>query len=409
MRFGLLSIIALLMSAVLIQLSNGLQGILLPVRASLGEFSVFSIGMLSTAFFIGLIIGCLFCPWIVRRVGHIRSFTAFAAIASISALLHSVYFNELAWWAARMLTGICFAGMQMILESWLNERATNDTRGKILSVYTLLNLGFIVAGQQLLNLADPQNFILFVFASITLSLAVIPVALTTSPSPSPVGRVKLRIKWLYSISPAGVIGSLGVGLTNGAFWGLGALYAQQTGLSISQITLFMSILVLGGAVLQWPLGWISDRVDRRVIIIIACVASALSALFIASQILSAIPWLFILIGIFGAFALPIYALCLAHASDHTNASDTLGISGGLLLVYSIGAMVGPVIASSLMELLGTNMLFIYTSVTHASVAALIYWRVRTSEAVAIGEKDTFVAVPETLPAINELDPRTKNI
>jgi MFS family permease len=406
MRFGILSIIALLMSAALIQLSNGLQGILLPVSANMGEFSVFSIGILSTSFFIGLIIGCLFCPWMVRRVGHIRSFTALAAIASISALLHSVYFNEIAWWTARMLTGICFAGMQMVLESWLNERATNNTRGKILSIYTLLNLGFIVAGQQLLNLADPRSFMLFVFASMFLSLAVIPVALTTSPSPAPVRQVKLRIKWLYSISPAGVIGSLGVGLTNGAFWGLGALYAQQIGLTTPQITVFMSILVIGGALLQWPLGWISDRVDRRFIIIISCLASALSALFIASQLMSTVTWLFVLIGIFGAFALPIYALCLAHASDHTGASNTLGVSGGLLLIYSAGAMIGPVIASTLMELYGTKMLFFFTSFVHVMVAALIYWRVRISSPVINEEKDMFVAVLETLPVVNELDPRS---
>lgn len=387
------------------QLSNGLQGTLLPVRANLDDFSVFSIGMLGSAFHGGLVLGCFICPWMVKRVGHIRAFTAFAAIASIAALIHMIIVSEIVWWLARAFTGICFAGMQIVIESWLNERATNKTRGTILSIYTLVNLVLIIAGQQLMNVADPNGVLLFTLASIILSLSVIPVALTTSPSPSPITRIRLRLKWIYSISPAGVIGAIGVGLANGAFWGMGALYAQKIGLSIQQIALFMSVAVIGGALFQWPLGWLSDRIDRRIIIIVSCMGASISAVLIATGVFYDVQMLFILVAIFGGFSLPMYALCLAHANDHVDAIDTLEVSGGLLLLYAVGATLGPFIASSLMELTTPGFLFIFTMLIHASIAALIFWRVRISEPIAYAEKDSFVALPETLPAINELDPR----
>jgi len=405
MRITLLSIIALLISTALIQTSNGLQGTLLPIRADIETFSALSIGIMGSAFYVGLILGCNICAWMVVRVGHIRSFTAFAAIASVSVLLHILVIDEIAWWIARALSGVCFAGMQMVIESWLNDRATNSSRGKILSFYTLINLSLIIAGQQIIGLSNPSAFTLFVVASMLLSLAVIPVVLTTSPSPAPVARTKLRIIWLYSISPAGVIGSLGVGLATGAFWTLGPLFALQYGLTISEITMFMSISVLGGVLALWPLGWISDLVDRRLIIVIVCLGATIVAGVIAAHLTEGLIWLLVLIGMFGAFCFPLYAICLAHANDFVAAPNTLGISGGLLLLYSIGAALGPLLGSSLMYAYDHYMLFYFTASIHLILAILIIWRMFISASIDASRKDDFVAVPKTSPAVNELDPR----
>lgn len=405
MRTTLFSIIALLFSTALIQMSNGLQATLLPIRANLDGFSTFSIGILGSAFHGGLMVGCLLCPLVVRRAGHIRSFTAFAAIAAISALLHLLFFQQWIWWMARALTGICFAGMQMVIESWLNERANNHTRGKILAVYTLTNLTLIVAGQQLMNTAPATGFALFALASIILSAAVIPIALTTSPSPAPIERVRLRIGWLYSVSPAAVIGAFGVGVANGSFWSLAPLFGQQANFSIAQITLFLAVTVLGGAAAQWPAGWISDLVDRRKVIVIACLGAAFAGTFIVYA--QQLAFIYVLIAgvLFGVFSLPLYAICLAHASDHTASSDTLGVSGGLLLLYAIGATFGPLLAAFAMQIINNGALFYFTVTTHILLAAAIFMRTRISMPIAPQQKDPFVAIAETSPVVVELDPR----
>ena len=408
MRITLLSIIALLFSTALIQTSNGLQGTLLPIRADIETFTALSIGIMGSAFYVGLILGCTICPWMVVRVGHIRSFTAFAAIASVSVLLHILIINEVTWWLARALSGLCFAGMQMVIESWLNDRATNASRGRILSFYTLINLTLIIAGQQLISISHPTGFILFIFASILLSLAVIPVALTKSPTPTPVARAQLRILWQYSISPAGVIGALCVGLATGAFWTLGPLFALDYGLTVEQVTWFMSMSVLGGVLALWPLGWISDLVDRRLIITFASVGSVIIAVVIITHLTEGLVWLYALTTLFGAFSFPLYALCLAHANDYVGTNDALEISGGLLLLYSIGAALGPLIGSSLMYSYNYYMLFYFTAAIHFILALLICWRMFISTSVDPARKDNFVAIPKTSPTVNELDPRTHN-
>lgn len=406
MRITLLSIIALLLSTALIQTSNGLQGTLLPIRANIETFSALSIGIMGSAFYVGLILGCNICPWMVVRVGHIRSFTAFAAAASFGVLLHILLIDEITWWLSRALSGLCFAGMQMVIESWLNDRATNESRGRILSFYTLINLSLIIAGQQIIGLSNPDGFILFIFASMLLSLAVIPVALTTSPSPAPASKAQLRITWLYGISPAGVIGALGVGLATGAFWALGPLFALEYGLTVRQVTTFMSMSVLGGVLALWPLGWVSDLVDRRLIIVIASFGAAIIAAVIVAHLTDGLIWLYVLTALFGAFCFPLYAICLAHANDYIGPADALGVSGGLLLLYSIGAVLGPLIGSSLMHSYNHYMLFYFTATIHFILALLIIWRMMISDSIDAALKDDFVAVPKTSPAVNELDPRS---
>lgn len=405
MRITLLSILALLFSTALIQTSNGLLGTLAPIRAGIELFSDLSIGIMGSSFYLGLIAGCYFGAWVVQRVGHIRSFTAFAAIASITSLLYVLVINEYAWWLIRGLTGLCFAGMQMVIESWLNERATDSNRGKILSFYTLINLSLIIVGQQIMQFSSASGFVLFMIASVLLSLAVIPVALTTSPSPMIPKNAQLRIIWLYKRSPAGVIGVVGAGLTTGAFWTLGPLFALKYGFTISQIATFMSIAVLGGVLALWPIGWISDLIDRRLMIVIASICAALLALVIAAHLVNGILLNYVMVGLFGAFCFPLYAICLAHANDVSDSSEAISISGGLLLLYSIGAMIGPFVASVLMDAYDHYMLFYFTAVMHLILALMIIWRMKVSPPIRSDEKDKFVALPKTSPVVGELDPR----
>ena len=256
---------------------NGLLGTLLPIRAQIEKFSTLHIGVLGSAYFLGFAVGCVSAPFVVRRVGHIRSYTAMVCIASSVVLIHALSLNPYVWWLLRFITGFCFAALYMIIESWLNEKSTAANRGVIFSFYSVISMTVITAGQLMISLHNPGDFHLFCFAAILISLAAIPIALTTAKSPAPIEVVKLRLRRLYRSSAVGSTGCLAVGLVNGSFWSVGPVFAQKSGLDISGVAFFMSITVIAGALGQAPLGFMSDRTDRRRIIAFTCFAAALSA------------------------------------------------------------------------------------------------------------------------------------
>ncbi len=271
-------ITALLLSVALLLMGNGLQGTLLPVRANLEAFSALDIGVLGSSYFIGFAAGCLYGPRLIRRAGHIRAFAALVAIASCVVLVHALFLNPVLWWGLRATTGFCFAVLYMVIESWLNEKSTNETRGFIFSLYTMINLTVITIGQLMLGLDRPEDFPLFLLASILVSLTAVPVALTRAEAPAPVQSVKIRLKYLYNLSPVGVMGCLAVGLANGSFWALAPVFAQMKGADTWGVAIFMSVAVIAGAIGQWPLGRLSDKTDRRRIIIVATCGSATAGL-----------------------------------------------------------------------------------------------------------------------------------
>ena len=265
---------ALLLSVAILLLGNGLQGTLLPVRAQLEEFTSIEIGILGSAYFVGFALGCLLAPYLIRRVGHIRAFTAMVSIASTVSLAHALILIPEVWWVFRGLTGFCFAGLYMVIESWLMEKSSNETRGLVFSIYTIINLTVVTAGQMLTAVDDPFNFPLFALASILVSLAAVPVALTKSPAPEPPSTVRIRPVHLFRISPVGLVGSVAVGLVNGAFWSLGPVFAQREEGNVTAVAIFMSLVVISGAVGQWPLGRASDRFDRRLVLVIGAAGAA---------------------------------------------------------------------------------------------------------------------------------------
>ena len=375
--FRILSSVAPLLLGVAILLTGqGLQGTLLPVRANLEGFSTLSIGLMGGAYFFGFTLGCLRGSVLLRRVGHIRVFAAMTAAASAVPLLHGLWVEIWLWWLLRFATGYCFAVLYVVIESWLNEQSPNETRGMVFSAYTLITLTVLAVGQQMLLLYDPQQMYLFAIASALVSLAAIPVVLSVAPTPTQTEeRVRLDLRRLFRISPAGTLGCLASGMANGPFWALAAVFVAGYSPDVSLAAWFMTAAVLGGAVGQWPLGLWSDRVDRRWVIAFAALAGLLVGL---------LSWLFftrltpaLLLGLgaaWGAVAFPIYAVSVAHTNDHARPGEYVMISSGLLLMYGIGAIAGPFVASLAMQVTGAGGLFLYTAVIHLALLAYVAFR-----------------------------------
>ncbi len=407
MRAILGSVAALMISAGILIMGNGLQGTLLPVRAQLEHFSTPTIGIMGSFYFIGFGLGCVLGPLVIKRVGHIRTFAALAAVAAAVPLVHAIFPDPWPWTFLRVFTGLCFAGLYTVIESWLNERATNETRGQILSLYVVVNFAAIVAGQMLIGIGEPIGFELFSLVAIMVTLAVVPIAMTTASAPQPPTAVRLRLLRLYRLSPVGFVGCVVVGVTNGAFWTLAPAFVTATTGTTDSVAFFMSVAVAGGALLQWPLGRLSDRFDRRWVIIGTCFAGIASG--VSLYLFGPVPTgLYVAAFAFGGSALSMYALCVAHANDYVDPADAVETSSGLLLTFAAGAVLGPFLGSIVMGSVGPGGLFLYTALFHALLAAFAFYRMRRRATLPSGEKERFVAVEPRLGAqVYELDPRAE--
>ncbi len=401
LKTSMLSVAALLLSVSVLLMGSGLLGTLIPIRANLESFGVIEIGILGSFYFVGFTLGCWSGPLLIARVGHIRTYLAFVCVASIGALVHALVVEPWTWWLMRATTGFCFSVLFIVIESWLNERSDNATRGTVFSIYMVINLTVLMIGQLMLTLVDPKSFALFALAAILFSLAALPVAMTRSQSPAPIPVVMPRLLRLYSLSPVGFLGCFAVGLANGAFWSLGPVFAMDRGLSTPSVALFMSAVVLGGAIGQWPLGRLSDLMDRRYIILLNCVGAAIAAIVLSVLPLSSETAMFACGFSFGVFALPLYALAVAHANDFTPATDYVETSSGLLLVLGLGSSIGPILSSTLDSLAGRQTLFGYTALVHVLIAGFVVWRITRRAPVATDEKgdftDTLVAAQTFAP------------
>ena len=363
---------ALLIAVALLLTGNGLLGTLIPVRAQLDNFSIFSIGLLGSSYFIGFGAGCFYGPHLLRRAGHIRVFTAMASIVSAVVLGHGLIALPFPWWLMRVITGFCFAVLYIVIESWLNEASTNQTRGKVLSAYLVINLTVVTIGHMMLTLDDPAEFNLFALASILVSIAVVPIALTAARAPREIEAVHLRIGKLFETSPIAFVGCIGVGLANGAFWTLAPLFVQRAGYDVDAVALVMSATVLGGAIGQWPIGRLSDRMDRgRLLGWVALAAGVLSVGVIVASALS-IGFLLVAAAAWGALSFPLYAVAVAQANDHAQPSEYVEISGGLLFAYAAGAVIGPMLATVFMKLLEVGGLYVFAASVQVALAMFTY-------------------------------------
>ncbi len=373
---ALAPVAALLLSVVFLLMGNGLQTTLAPVRADVEGFSAMSLGLLGGGYYAGFGAGCLIGPLLLRRAGHIRVFAALVAVASAAALIHPIFIDPYIWIGLRAVSGFCLAGLFMVIESWLNEKATNESRGVVFSTYLTINLTVVTIGQMLLLVDDVKAFSLFALTSILLSLAAVPLALTRSAQPTPPDLVSVRLWRLFKLSPVGVIGVAAVGLSNGAFWSLGPVFAQAAGGGPAAAATFMATGAVAGAVCQWPLGRASDKTDRRNIIVFACVGAIVAGAFAFVAGSQSDGLRLSVAALFGGFALPMYALCAAHMNDMIEGDGFVEAAGGLLLTFAVGAMIGPVAASAVMSLLGPDGLFAFTAGIHTALLIFVVIRIR---------------------------------
>ncbi|MBL6951484.1 MAG: MFS transporter [Alphaproteobacteria bacterium] len=385
---------ALFLGLGLIMLGNGLQGSLLGLRASLEGFGVTATGLVMSGYFIGLLAGAAIMPKLVARVGHVRSFGAMASLASTSILVHVVVIDPWIWWGMRFVTGFAYAGLYIVTESWLNDASENSTRGQLLSFYMLISLGGMAGGQFMLNIANPSSYELFVLISLLVSIAVIPILLSVSKAPDFNTSESVGILQLYQVSPLGVFGMLVNGIMMGAIFGMGAVYAAGLGLSVREISYFMSSLVLGGAVLQYPLGKLSDVVGRRQVIIGACAAGT-AACFIAPEVASSGWRFYLIVALVGGFATPLYALCIAHTNDYLSPSQMVAASGTLVLVGSIGASLGAPTTALAMDIFGSQAFFHAVGIAMAMICLFALWRVTQRSALASADTSDFVIMAPT--------------
>lgn len=387
------SITALLLGVAILLTGQGLQGTLLPVRATMEDFSTVAIGAFGAAYFLGFTVGCWRGAELVQRVGHVRVFAAMTALASTSPLLHGMWIDLWLWSVLRFVSGFCFAILYVVIESWLNETASNDNRGSVFSIYVLINMTMLAAGQQMMLLDDPAVMTLFALSSVLVSLAAVPVVLSTAPTPRQLrGDTRLDIPYLYRTSPAGMLGSLATGLANGSFWALAPVFTISYSSDISLTAWFMTAAVIGGAASQWPLGAWSDRVDRRFVMAISAslaIAVSVAIWFFADRFTHG--GLILLGGLWGAAAFPLYSISIAHSNDHAAEDQYVVVSSGLLLMYGIGAVVGPVLSSFAMHWLGSAGLFAFTGAVHLVLCGYLLQRrlrrgrARAEEQVAFTE------------------------
>ena len=355
---------ALFFGFALISLAHGLQGTLIGVRAVVEGFSFISTGFIVAGYYVGYLTGSIVIPIFLKRVGHIRVFAALASLASIAILLHSVFIEPYMWFFIRILTGISLAGIFVIMESWLNDKSTNETRGQILSIYMIITFSFLGMGQFLLNLSDPAKVDLFILVSILLSFALLPILLSVSEAPNITNPKKFSLKRLFVISPLGFVGAFFTGLAHSAILGYGAVFAAAKGFGIFEISIFMVIVTSFGALFQWPIGYISDKIDRRIILIaVTLIASALSLFIVASSYISLIIF-FLLLAIYAGMSLPMYSLTVAHTNDFLQQDEIIGASSAFAILVGLGAICGPIIASFFMNIIGPDGFFVYLFVVH---------------------------------------------
>lgn len=374
----------------LIMLGSGLQGTLIGVRATTEGFLTVETGLVMSAYYLGFLFGSKFAPRIVQRVGHIRTFGALASVASATVLIHAVFANPAVWMLIRVASGFCFAGLTVVTESWLNHLSTNIIRGRLFSIYMVVQLSGLAGGQFLLNLADPGGYDLFILISVLISFSVVPLLLTSNPGPVVTVYSKIQIRKLYNISPLGVVGTFGVGIANGAFLGMGAVYAQMSGFSPNQVAEFMATLILGGVVLQWPIGRLSDHVDRRTVLTGVTFLAAVAALLCNGLGAGSPRSLFIFSFVLGGLSLSLYSLCVAHLNDHLKPEQMVMGSSGLTFVAGIGALLGPFTVSGMMNWMGPDGFFLYLFLIHALIGVFAFYRMLSREPVPVEDQTPYV-------------------
>ncbi|SNS31422.1 Predicted arabinose efflux permease, MFS family [Sphingomonas laterariae] len=396
---------SLLLAIFMLMAGSGFLATLISLRLERAGNSTMMIGAVATCYFAGLVIGALRAGGIVRRVGHIRAFAAFVALLSASTLSYVLLDRPLLWAMLRLIDGVCVAGVFVCLESWLNDRADAHSRGSVLAAYMVALYSGQAIGQLLLGASGSLPAIPFQIASILISLAIIPLCLTRSAAPAPGEASAFSIRALLAASPLGVAGAVATGLMLGAFYGLAAVHVRRLGLDLPRTAHFMTIVILGGVALQWPLGRLSDLYDRRRVIVLSFAATLVVSLLLALLTEGGLT-LLALGALFGGLSFALYPLCVAHCNDRLLAAERVAASGRLVLLYSVGAAIGPVGAAFAMTVAGTGGLFLFIALCAGAALGFGLWRQTATDAVPPADQQDFQIVPRTTPMASLLDPNT---
>lgn len=363
----------LLMGVMLLMVGNGVQGTLLGIRGNIEGFSTYELSYVMSAYFLGFLFGSLVAPRMIRKVGHVRVFAALGSFISAILVIYPVYPDWIVWTVLRVFAGFCFSGIYITAESWINNTASNETRGQALSAYMIVQMLGIIASQVLLNLPDASGFALFIIPSVLVSLAFMPILLAPTPAPAFDSTRRISFARLFRISPLGCAGMLLTGGVFSAMFGMASVWGAQVGLSVREISIFVGSLYVGGLVLQYPIGWASDRLDRRMLIMVLSAVAALAMLVAALVPLPFIALIIVAV-ILGGITNPVYALLIAHTNDFLPREQMAGASAGLIFLNGFGAIFGPIVTGWMMETVGPSGFFLFIGLLYVVLAGYALYR-----------------------------------
>jgi len=409
---------ALFLGMGFLMMAYGFQGSLLGVRAVREEFSLTSTGFMMSGYFVGYFIGAATIPKFISRVGHIRVFAAFASLASLVILVHSVLISPFIWFILRVLTGVSMVCIYTVAESWLNDRSSNKNRGSVLSIYMVILYGAMGVGMFLLNFSKPENFQPFILVSVITSAALIPILLTKKKPPNFKKIKAMTLKDLYEASPFGMVSSLFYGTIQSALFTMLAVYATSMNFTILEISIVTFLLAISGAIAQFPIGKISDIYDRRKVIVFSTFGAAIFcilSIFVSRQmylpdgLATSKTWFYIFFILFSFCSLPMFSLILAHTNDYISKDKFVAAGAGLQFTFGLGAMSGPFLCSIFMDIIGSNGFFIFLFIFHSIIGIFGIYRMKV-RATVDNPDSQFVAMPQTItPAGIELNPTTEPI
>ena len=392
---------ALLFGMFLLMLGNGLQGTLLGVRGSIEGMSPQTMSWVMTGYFVGFLFGSQLTPNMIRRVGHVRVFAALGSLVSACLILYAAWTNPYFWFLLRIIVGFCFSGIYVVAESWLNDSSSNETRGQTLSAYLIVQMMGIVLAQAVLNFADPSGYMLFIIISVVVSLSFAPILLSVSPAPQFQTSKRMTLSQLWSISPLGVVGQFFLGAIFAALFGMASVYGTERGLTVKDISLFVAAIYFGGMILQYPIGWVSDRMDRRVLIFIVCSIGTFFSF--AANLSDNFIWLLIVAFIIGGVSNPLYSLYIAYTNDYLEHDDMASASGGLIFLTGIGAIFGPSIVGWLLDAYGAASYFWFIGTVMAIMGSYALYRMTQTSSTAVEDTSTYAPVtPTSTPIAMEL-------
>ena len=406
---------ALLLGMMLLMLGNGMQGSLLGIRGGQENMSTFQLSIVMSCYFLGFLFGSSMVPDMIRRVGHVRVFAALGSMISAVLIMYAVAPNWIAWSLMRVVIGFSFAGVYIAAESWLNDASSNENRGQALSLYLIVQMVGIIAAQGLLNLGDPNGYILFIIPSVLVSLAFTPILLSVSKAPAFASTKPLSFRRLYDASPLGCVGMFVLGGVFSAQFGMAAVWGTQAGLTVKEISIFIAGIYFGGMVFQYPIGWLSDRIDRRKVIL---GVTAIGAVGLMIPVIWDVPfWVLCSIGALGgAVSNPLYSLLLAYVNDYLDRTDMAAASAGLLFINGLGAISGPVITGWMMATVGPSGFFLFMAVLFAALAVYALYRMTrrkrsadaTSSFTAVSPSGTAIVLEVAMTAADGEGPESEH-